>query len=211
LTPLLVAALGKATADQRVSFKLTTRTASGSETTAASLYAHGLSLYLTLLEYRHKTDRPDDVHMPVRRLPDPSGLSHRDVTFVPEAAKRPATYQRAGFFGQSDEATLVIDYGYLAKDTLASSAPLAPAASQIDHAPPDNMLPRPSMAPVERGKAAEPAHTPSGELQSLKDLVIKKDMELENLKQELRLLRRQLAERDALLDNLKRKGKAPSR
>jgi prefoldin subunit 5 len=37
--------------------------------------------------------------------------------------------------------------------------------------------------------------------------VIKKDLELETLKEELRLLRRQLSERNAELDALRKKGK----
>lgn len=211
LTPLLITALGKATAGQRVNFKVVNRTASGPETTAATLYAHGLSLHLTLLEYRHKPDRADDIHMPNRRLPDPSGLSHRNVIFLPEAAKRPATYQRAGFFGQSDEATLVIDYGYLAKEQHTSSSPLSQAAPPIGQASADDTLPRPSMGTVEPVRTTEHPSTLSEEIQSLKDLVIKKDMEVETLKQELRALRRQLADRDAQLDTLKRKSKAPSK
>ncbi|MBA2253071.1 MAG: hypothetical protein H0W13_10285 [Nitrospirales bacterium] len=44
-------------------------------------------------------------------------------------------------------------------------------------------------------------------MQPLKDLVIKKDLELEALKKELRSLRRQLSERDAQLDSMRNKKK----
>ena len=45
------------------------------------------------------------------------------------------------------------------------------------------------------------------EVQPLKDLVIKKDLELETLKKELRSLRHQLSEREAQWDALRKKGK----
>ncbi len=57
-------------------------------------------------------------------------------------------------------------------------------------------------------KSAEKSPSDSEEVQLLKDLVIKKDMELEALKKELRNTQRQLSEREAELQNqTKRKGK----
>jgi hypothetical protein len=82
--------------------------------------------------------------------------------------------------------TLVVDYSLLA--TLPASQP-SPAASSASHA-----LPAAASSPAKPAGQAAPT---GEELQSVKELIIKKDMELEALKKELRSLRRQLTEREA--------------
>ena len=64
------------------------------------------------------------------------------------------------------------------------------------------MPPSISSEPISKKSVVE-----NDEVQPLKNLVIKKDLEVETLKKELRSLRRQLSEREAQLDALRKKGK----
>ena len=146
LTPLLIEGLTKAASDQQIGFRVVNVVApiqsqSGGlvfclsdvrspgvceseqpqggvseESTAGSLYAHGRSLYLTLTEYRHRTERTESNTMVHRRMFNPAGLANRTVHFVPESAKRPDSYRTTG----STDATLVIDYELLATMPAAS-------------------------------------------------------------------------------------------
>jgi len=86
------------------------------EVTGGSLYAHERSLYLTLTEYRHRTERTESNITANRKILTPAGLANRTVHFVPESAKRPDSYRTA----RSTDATLVIDYGLLATMPAAS-------------------------------------------------------------------------------------------
>jgi hypothetical protein len=206
LTPALTTALSRATPQQQIGFRVVRTTASEPEITAGTLYAHGLSLHLTLTEYRHKPTRPDAVNMPNRQLPDPTGLKRRDVLFVPQAARRPDTYKQGGFLSQPDLTTLVIDYDYLAKlssDTEPTSSTLGIEKNARSDAP----APPTAQSEEESVKTNKKSASQLDDLQSVKDLVIKKDLELEAMKKELRLLRRQLAERESELEFLKRKRK----
>jgi uncharacterized coiled-coil protein SlyX len=66
-----------------------------------------------------------------------------------------------------------------------------------------------SSSPSTAESATPPARFPSQaeDLQALKDLIIKKDLELESMKTELRLLRQQLDDRDTQSEALKKKKK----
>lgn len=233
LAPLISSALAKATAEQQVRFRVvhlispidlpggggagigSFATPTGGlqkETTEGTLYAHGLSLHVTLDEYRHRVAKPDVISGPNRYYPDPTGLKEREVRFVPQSALRPDGYK------QSDGNTIVIDYEALAKgpqlDLAASMT--APAATGTSAPASD---PKNSMAQTEDRQSIPPSTLPeptqssktiaseSDEVQPLKDLVVKKDLELEALKKELRSLRRQLSERDTQLDSMRNKKK----
>lgn len=233
LAPLISSALSKATAEQQVRFRVihlvspiahplgggagigsSTPQTGGlqKDTTAGTIYAYGRSMHVTLDEYRHRAVKPDVISGPNRYYPDPSGLKEREVQFVPQSALRPDSYK------QSDGKTLVIDYDTLAKQPqtdLANStkttagAPISAPASVSTEAS-GQTEDRPIMSPSTPPEAIEPARKSaeeSDEVRPLKDLVIKKDLELESLKKELRSLRRQLSERDAQLELLKKKGK----
>jgi hypothetical protein len=206
LASLIATALTQAAPDQRVGFRVshlvspsysqTVGAGVGSsepplslsqlETTSGTIYAHGLSLHLTLTQYRHRPQRPDTISSPNRYYPDPTGLNRRDVTFVPEAARRPDTYRQSSLLADPDLTTLVIDYELLAK--LPAQGPALPASTAARS---------PVASPSDAAAPAEQAAPTAEELQSVKELIIKKDMELEALKEELRSLRRQLTEQEA--------------
>ena len=215
LAPLLATAFSQAASDQQVGFQLTYpatgRSLSrgvgagvgssdpplstlGPETTLGTIYAYGRSLYLTLTQFRHTPERPDTINMPNRQLPDPTGLDRYQVFFVPEIARRPGTYQQSWLPGGPSLTTLVIDYELLARlpstqlerATHEEAKPLATQETQT-----------PQSAQSGLGKSAEGEAVSSEELRSMKELVIKKDIELEALKEELRSLRRPLTEQEA--------------
>ena len=93
--------------------------------TEGSLYAYGLSLYLTLTEYRHRLERGETINKTGHRISNQTGLGNRTVHFVPESAKRPDSYRNA----HSTDATLVIDYDLLA------TMPAAPDMRPTDARP----------------------------------------------------------------------------
>lgn len=223
LAPLLSTALSRSAPDQQVGFRIvahgspsySTRAGAGvgssepplalspREVTAGTLFAHGLSLHLTLTQYRHRAERADTINMANRRLPDPSGLDQRTVLFVPEAARRDDSYRTA----HAEDTTLVIDYNLLAKLPRSETEP-APAAVQTGR--PGGSA-RPS-TPTTQPAAGQPTYATASdphdeELRAIKDLIIKKDMELEALKKELQEIRRHLADRDVETGSVKRKSK----
>jgi hypothetical protein len=140
LTPLLVEGLTRAAPDQQVGFHVVKigapiqsqssglvfclsdvrspgvcesdqpQGASSVESTMGLLHAYGRSLYLTLTEYRQRTERAETINAANRRMFNPTGLAKHSVSFVPESAKRPDSYRNA----RSTDATLVIDYDLLA-------------------------------------------------------------------------------------------------
>lgn len=226
LTPYLAKALAQASASQQVGFRVShlvspiayqerEGAAVGSsesppygpepETTSGSLYVHGLSLHLTLAEYRHRPTRPDAINMPNRQIPDRTGLDRLQVVFTPEAARRPDSFKSSGFFDDSNATTLVIDYQLLAK--LPPPQIAQPSASRPVPAKESNAA---KEAPGKAAAMPQPpptADSASAELQSVKDLLIKKDLEMQELKEELRAIRKQLAEQDADKQKLKKKKK----
>ncbi|MGH7206468.1 MAG: hypothetical protein ACREI2_09705 [Nitrospiraceae bacterium] len=230
LAPLMATAFSQAASDQQVGFRLTYpatgRSLSGGvgagvgssdppvnslgpETTSGTVYVYGLSLYLTLTQFRHVPERADTINMANRQLPDPTGLDRYQVLFVPEMALRPDSYKQSWLLGEPTLTTLIIDYELLAKLPATQLEPgmVPPTASQeAKPRPTEATQPSPS---AQRGlvKPAEGEAVPSEDLRSMKELVIKKDMELEALKEELRSLRRQLTEREAELQKPKEKKK----
>ena len=229
LAPLISTALAKASSVQRVQFRVVrlasplwrpsgggagvgssgpSKTGSQPETTAGSVYAFGRSLHVTLTQYRHRDTRPDTISGPNRYFPDPTGLDGRQVLFAPEAALRPDTYRRPG---EAPETTLVIDYeavGRPARLGVARETSSAAASARSDALREDDR--KSSSSPSEtpeaiRSSARTSPSTADADL--LKDLIVKKDMELESLKNEVKELRRQLDERDVQLDSFRMKAK----
>lgn len=217
LAPQIANALATATAEEVVAFRVTgllpgTGTSEGAVTdiTAGSLYAYGLSLYVTLSQYRYTPGRLNADGSAHRRLPDSSGLSNRTLHFTPSAAQRPeGFYQPTG--GASTDRVLAVDYQLLQDTVIANaateqSAPLAERAA----APAREPLPGTRISGA-LSQATETVAQRDEEIRALKDLVIKKDWELESLRKELQSIRKQLDSQTAGQDSLKRKNKPPSK
>ena len=154
LAPLLVEGLTRAASDQQVGFHIVkhgtpaqsqsagtvfclsdvrfpnvceseqARGGASVEVTGGSLYSYERSLYLTLTEYRQRTERTESSNIADRRLFNPTGLANRTVHFVPESAKRPDRYRTV----RSTDTTLVIDYSLLA--TMPAASDMRSTAAQ---------------------------------------------------------------------------------
>jgi hypothetical protein len=190
LSPLMTDALTKAASDQQVGFRLvqfgsgfSQKTGGGvgssevsdvlpvKEMTRGALYAYGRSLYVTLTEYRARSEPPDTVNMPTRRLPDSTGLTNRTLSFAPESAKRPDSFRGK----QATDSTLVIDY-----ELLASLPQTTPTISV------------PTRAEAQASPSNQPPPGTEKQLRALEDEMRHKNVELEELRKELQDIRRQL-------------------
>ena len=128
LAPVISDGLRRAASDQQVAFRggASGPSPSPRESTTGVLYAYGRSLYVTLTHYRSKEDAATTADT---RMPDTAGAVKRNVSFIPESAKRPDSFLDS----RSTDDTLVIDYELLALLPPASlpsisSTPAAPPA-----------------------------------------------------------------------------------
>lgn len=217
LAPQIAKALATATAEEVVAFRVTgllpgaeTSERAITDITAGSLYAYGLSLYVTLSQYRYTPGQPNADGSTHRRLPDASGLSNRTLHFTPSAAQRPeGFYQPTG--GASTDRVLAIDYQLLQNIVVSDAAteqtaPLTarvaePARGPLSETRTSGALPLTTEAVSQRDE----------EMRALKDLVIKKDLELESLRKELQSIRKQLDSQATRQDSQKRKTTPPSK
>ncbi len=196
LAPLIADGFARAAPDQQVGFRLIqagsglsqsvgaavgssepSRGLSLMETSRGSLYAYGRSLYVSISEYRVRSERADTINMANRRVPDATGLMNRTLSFTPESARRPDSYRGRN----SNAATLVIDYALLA--TLLNNA--TPPANQA------------GLSPGSPPPAAPPRSTDSetdSQLRVLQEQMRQKNQELEELRKELQDIRRHLTE-----------------
>jgi hypothetical protein len=198
LAPLLSTALSQASHDQIVRFRVHYHSGvvppgagagvGSSEpvstpkiaTTSGTLYAYGLSLNVMLAEYHHRSESPDAINMPNRRLPDPTGLGSRKVLFLPEAARRPDNFSPTA--GDADLTTLVVDYELLSK--------LPPSTLERERS---NLQETGRKEPRPAGESASQEGS-SKDLQTIKDQLIKRDKELDAVKEELKAIKKQLGE-----------------
>lgn len=213
LAPLLAMALSKAAMDQLVGFQVRNphRAASpleysNSETTAGSLYLQGSVLYFSLSQYRYAPARTGTENVAHGRLPDSTGLHNRMLLFSPRLAQRSDSDPLPGK-GASSERFLAIDYQLLRKLPPVTGTPEQPWAEPERMAQPNHM-PMPGTEPPESpSQFSGSLAKRDEEIRLLKDLVIKKDLELEVLRKELQSIRRQLDDRVTPQDSNKRKNK----
>lgn len=217
LVPLLASALATAAPDQTVGFLVTTRRPGGSllessttETTAGSLYAYGSSLYFSLSQYRSAPARTNTEHIAHRRLPDTSGLADHTLLFTPGFAQGSDHFHRPADSASTDK-FLAIDYHLLQQMSPSAAAPEQAAPGPEQTIEPQRqdvpIIPSPkSPMNVQRTLAQR-----DDEVHQLKDLIIKKDLELDALRQELQSIRRQLDDQTTSQERQKRKNKPPSK
>jgi hypothetical protein len=217
LVPLLATALATAATDQSVGFLVATRRPGDSrleysttETTAGSLYAYGSSLYFSLSQFRSAPARTNTESIAHRRLPDASGLSDHALLFTPSFAQRSDNFHRPAAEAFTDK-FLAIDYQLL-QQVAPSTATPEQAVPRPEHTiePSGQSVPvlPPSQSPLNVRKTLEPR---GDEVHTLKDLIIKKDLELDALRQELQSIRRQHDDQITRRDSQKRKNKPPSK
>jgi hypothetical protein len=189
LTPYLSAALAQAAPNQRVGLRLysssdipTRSRKDNVETTEAYLFVQGQSLHFTLTLYRYNPGKSEQVAREPRPAPNNDGLRDFEVKFLPDTALRPDKYGRSGWFGKSEDRTLVIDYELLDK---------------LVALPPE---PAPSAAPPAAKPVAQPVQPPP----TMPGPAPKSDPELQALREELKALQKQMDEQSAELQKLKK-------
>lgn len=217
LAPLLANALTQATSGQEVKFRVAQQDKFNPLTTGGTLYVVGPLLHLTLTHYRAKPYTPDTIYMANRQVPGSTGTTQPLISFILDPPLPTTSTSQSVIMERPDPSTLVINYKVL------SSLP----QQQIDATatPQREQEKRPIIDERknnERLAESPPANTPknvlpdSEDLRRIKDLVIKKDLEMEALKDEVRGLREQLSERDTEIqvlqnevDSLKKKAAGP--
>lgn len=215
LAPLLAEGLRAAAPDQCVEYRvLTTRKgtvleSSTTETTVGSLYAYGRSLYVTLSQYRYAPTRTDTKNLSHGQLPDSTGLLNRILIFTPSAAQRSESFYRPTG-GTSTDKYLVIDYQLL-QHASPSVAPIEQTAPQVERAAPIREPLAGTSASEAPSRTTETLAQRDTEIHTLKDLVIKKDLELETLRKELQAVQKQLDSQTTRQDGPKRKSTLPSK
>lgn len=197
LAPLLADGLRKAAPTQIVEFRIqrliegSALESSTTETTAGSLYASGALLYFSLSQYRYAPTRTDTGNFAHGHLPDSTGLINRTLAFTPGSAQRSESFHRP-IGATSTDKNLAIDYQHLQQ-----TSPMAVTA--VPAAPPAERVPKPVRDPLPGAQISgapsptEALQARDKEIQTLKELVVKKDLELESLRQELQSVQKQLA------------------
>jgi hypothetical protein len=208
LAPLLAEGLRKAAPDQMVAYRIQVTIkgaaleSSTTETTAGALYAYGASLYFSLSQYRYAPTRTDTRNFAHGQLPDSTGLIDRTLVFTPRAAQRSESFHRPTG-GASTDRYLAIDYQLLQR-TSPTATPAVPAAPLVEHVADPARDSGPGSKMSGAPSHAEALEARDKEIRTLKDLVIKKDLELESLRKELQSVQK-------LLDSQKRRASPPSK
>ncbi|HEX9156170.1 MAG TPA: hypothetical protein VF819_11425 [Nitrospira sp.] len=211
LAPRIAKALMAATAGEVVTFRVTNpRQGTGrlensvAETTSGSLYAYGLSLYVTLSQYRYAPSQPNADSSAHSRLLDTSGLSNRTLHFTPSGAQRSESFNRQSK-GASTDRVIAIDYQLLQRPVISTVVTEQPPPPAERAATPARELQKGPPASDTHSQAAETLAQREAEIHTLKDLVIKKDLELESLRKELQSIRKELDSQTTRQDSQKRK------
>jgi|GEM_PF-2883544 len=165
LSTLMSTALSKAAKSQVVGFRVHHEMDAGGVTTGGILYVQGRLLHLTFTHYRAQREQSGVLG---RIIPNPTGLDARQLSFVPEFARRSGRHEQPDVTNTPPLASLVIDY---------------------------EALPTWSAPSTGHAATAQELHgAPAGESGAAQGVVKEKDTELEVLKEEVRALQRRLSE-----------------
>lgn len=185
LAPLLAQGLSKAQPEQLVGFRVSSSAGSGSEPTAGSIYVQKGSVYFTVAKGAGST------------------------TFSPESAARTEHAPPFAAGGMAGTISQVIDYHALAKSPMpaalpiAKSAPKAPASSGATGPTAAKTQP----APFDPGMNGAESQPQIEGIQQAKDVIAKKETEINMLRKESDWMKRELRERDEELKALKASAK----
>ncbi|TAJ24352.1 MAG: hypothetical protein EPO64_09635 [Nitrospirae bacterium] len=210
LGPHIASALAKAKPTQWVRFRALTTTTTGIETSEGTVYRTGSSLYVTLQRYRYNPARQSGDSKPLREPLERWGLGQRELLFFPEAARSSDGIPPP--IESPHQTTVGIDYAKLQTFPETASRPIAPppSAAQVATtqdrpriAPPSTLPPGTVAGTQETGANPSPLSPPADptagqaqDLQSIKDLLIKRDLELQATQKELQEIKKKLAEKE---------------
>jgi len=181
----LVTALSRATSQQQVLFRLSHPQGQGEERQGVLFCAEPF-LYFTLQQFDR--GQPHTVaDKPGRQLPDRTGLGSRRLVFqLPTSAGKMAE--------NKSPTSLVIDYVRVQQWLASHDAATASRPS-----------PLPSPTAIEANGQEERAQAPGGRpTPSMNELIVRKDLEIESLKEEIHTLRQALEGQQREVNRLKR-------
>ncbi|MDF0644773.1 MAG: hypothetical protein P0111_12120 [Nitrospira sp.] len=205
LAPHIVVALSRATALQRVRFRVINTTAAGTETTGGALYTSGRSFHVSLTQYRYNPEKPIHGSKPGRQLPDRTGLDQHRVLFLPDSAVRPPDSDApTAYLDKPAQLTVVVDYEALAQFAEIRDRPMRSLPLRAPQTP----MPEQAHAPAH---TREPPAATTEDLQSMRVLLEKQADEVEALKKQLESLQRQQTEAAATSPTPKTKKQPASR
>ena len=176
LAPLLAQGLSKAKPEQLVGFRVSSSAGSGSEPTAGSIYV-----------------RQDAIHFTVSRGAGPT-------LFLPESAARSEQAPTYATGGKAGVIAHIIDYHTLARAPMPSALP-ATKASAVQTAP-SAVTASAGVTAYEGGENGSAVET-QVQLRRAKDMLTKKDTEINMLRKESTWMKRELRERDEEIKALK--------
>ena len=194
LSPLISTALAKATKSQLVAFRVIHDSGPGSEITGGFLFTRGQILHLWLTHYRANRAGTTSGTTLDRQARNPKGLAPRQLRFLPNTAQRSSQNQQPDVIDPPPLATLAIDYRQLAAQV---NLPVeATPAQPLPGNGPSRAHAETQSTQTDHGLPAS-HDTPSldvKETQALKDVVKEQALELDALKQDMRVLRQRLSE-----------------
>ncbi len=182
LAPLLAQGLSKAKPEQLVGFRVSSSAGSGSEPTAGSIYI-----------------RQEAIHFTVSR-------GAGSTTFLPESAARTEQAPAYATGGKAGVIAHVIDYHMLARAPMPATLPMTkPSAMQTASSPVIAPTAIPSAAAVSAYEGGENGGSVETQIQlrRAKDMLTKKDTEINVLRKESTWMKRELRERDEEIKALK--------
>ena len=181
----LVQALAQATSAQQVSVRFKAPKSQGEESTQGVLYCASPYLYFTLQQFDDGHSHGSDAK-PGRQLPN-SGQGSRLVFHGPTNEIHLAE--------RSSPMSLRINYVELER-----ALSLRAATDEVSKAPLSS-LPLTPAAPAFEGRPRSPG---SPQMSSLNELIVRKDLEIESLREEIRTLRESLERQQSEVTRLKR-------
>jgi hypothetical protein len=183
----LVQALAQATSAQQVRVRFRAPRSQGVETTQGVLYCASPYLYFTLQQFDDAQSHGSDAK-PGRQLPESTQGSRRLVFHGPTNESHLAE--------RSSPMSLRINYVALER-----ALPSRAAADEISN-PPLSLPPLTAAAPVAPDEKERTSASP--QTSSLNELIVRKDLEIESLKEEIRTLRQALEKQQSEVTRLKR-------
>ena len=181
----LVQALAQATSAQQVSVRFKAPRSQGEETTQGVLYCASPYLYFTLQQFDDGHSHGSDAK-PGRQLPN-SGQGSRLVFHGPTNEIHLAE--------RSSPMSLRINYVELER-----ALSLRAATDEVSKAPLSSLPLTPAAPPFEE----RPRSPGSPQMSSLNELIVRKDLEIESLREEIRTLRESLERQQSEVTRLKR-------
>jgi len=203
LTPHLRKAFSLVTPEEQVTVWIQNQGAGGLKATQGTMWVGGNELYLTLA-YTPQAAQGEPKRARAALGSDPTGIYKRTTLFIPEEATRTRDSQ-SGFHGTSGPDRLVIDYRYLAKLPPQQEAkPQAPITKQADQGIEQNgPIGRMGSATKEGKIEKVPGPLKSERSGISKGPITQGSKETQNVMEELRALKKELAEQKVEIERLK--------